>query len=589
MMRMDFKIRLGWLALCLWLGTARGANFTAALDRDTMTLGETATLSLTFEGGSPQNTPTLEVPGLDISSAGTSQNFTLVNGSMSSTVTDTYAVTAQHPGQYTIPALTAEVGGEALTTPPMTLTVLKPDAPSAEDIHAGNEAAFMTLSLPSGKVYVGQELTAELRIYVRDDVQNFGNFQFTGQTADGLLIGKNAQGGRSRTRVGDRVYTVIPLTYALTATKAGQLTLGPFTAQAVVVLPSQNQPNVDPFFRQFFNQGEQKQITLATTTVALDCQPLPEQNKPANFNGAIGNFTLTVSVGPTNVTVGDPVTVRVQISGRGALDSVTLPDQSALPGFKVFPPTVKTEAGNGLGLEGTKTFEEIVTPQTADIHAWPQFSFSYFNPDDGQYHTVAQPPVALTVHSAGTTPMPAFAKTSAPENPAPADILPIKDSPGNLRPAGPPLINQPVFLLFQGLPVMALLAAWLWRRNTDKLANNPRRRRQLAVAQMMSQGLGELKQFAAGNQPDEFFATLFRLLQEQLGERLDCPASAITENVIEEHTLLRQAPGATRDGLRELFQLCNQARYAPVRGTSELNSVAAQFQKVIAELKELRA
>ncbi len=287
--------------------------------------------------------------------------------------------------------------------------------------------------------------------------------------------------------------------------------------------------------------------------------------------------------------MGDPVTVRVQISGHGALDSVTLPDQSALPGFKVFPPTVKTDAGNGLGLDGTKTFEEIVTPQTADIKSWPQFSFSFFNPDDGEYHTVTQPPVALTVHSAGATPMPAFTKTTTPDNQAPADILPIKETAGTLRPAGRPLITQPAFLFFQGLPVMALLAAWIWRRNTDNLANNPRRRRQLAVAQMISQGLVELKQFATGNQPDEFFATLFRLLQEQLGERLNCPASAITENVIDEHSLLRQAPATTRDGLRDLFQLCNQARYAPVRGTSELNSVASQFQKVIAELKEVRA
>jgi hypothetical protein len=41
--------------------------------------------------------------------------------------------------------------------------------------------------------------------------------------------------------------------------------------------------------------------------------------------------------------------------------------------------------------------------------------------------------------------------------------------------------------------------------------------------------------------------------------------------------------------LRELFQLCNQARYAPVRGTSELNSVAAQFGKTIAGLQEVKA
>ena len=109
------------------------------------------------------------------------------------------------------------------------------------------------------------------------------------------------------------------------------------------------------------------------------------------------------------------------------------------------------------------------------------------------------------------------------------------------------------------------------------------------MPELVAAGLVELKQHAAANQPDEFFVTLFRLLQEQLGERLDCPASAITENVVDEHGLLQTAPAALRDALREQFQLCNQARYAPVRGASELNSVAAQFEKLIHELQELKA
>jgi hypothetical protein len=98
-----------------------------------------------------------------------------------------------------------------------------------------------------------------------------------------------------------------------------------------------------------------------------------------------------------------------------------------------------------------------------------------------------------------------------------------------------------------------------------------------------------LQKLAAQNNSEEFFALLFRLLQEQLGERLDCPATAITENVVEENSILRGANETTRSNLRELFQLCNQARYAPVRGTSELNSVAAQFEKAVGELQNLKA
>ena len=300
---------------------------------------------------------------------------------------------------------------------------------------------------------------------------------------------------------------------------------------------------------------------------------------------------MTATAGPTNVTVGDPITVRVQISGRGALDSVTLPPQDAWRDFKTYPPTTKFEPGDQFGFQGTKTFEQIISPQNADVHELPALTFSFFNPDDGAYHTLAQPAVPLIVKAAGASPMPtlAAARNPATENQTPQDILPIKENLGTLAVASPPLVTRPVFLAAQAVPVLAFLAAFVWRKRTDNLANNPRLRRQRAVAALISSGMDDLKKYAAANQPDEFFATLFRLLQEQLGERLDCPASAITENVIDEHPVLRGAPEATLNGLRDLFQLCNQARYAPVRGASELNSVAAQFEKTIAELQEVKA
>ena len=573
-----------WIAPAAW-----AADFTVSLDRDTITVGEQAALSLKFDGVQPQGTPDLPaISGLqsqyvgyrsgNISDGQTISSFTIYN----------YVVVPQRDGQFTIPAMTVNVGGQQLASQPLTLTVTKASAPSAAAVNSGSEISFMKLVMPPGKVYAGQQVAAQLQVYVRDDVENVASFDFTGQNADGFLVGKSAKGNQYRTQIGNHVYTVFPFGYALTATKSGPLTLGPFTANAVVVVPMQNQNDGDPQPWPF-NQVEQKQVSLATEAVKVESLPLPDRNKPANFSGAIGDFTMTASVGPTNVTAGDPVTVHVQISGRGSFDSITLPDQSALAGFKIFPPTVKTELSDQIGLSGTKTFEEIVTPQSADIHEWPQFSFSFFNPDDGRYHTLTQPAVALAVHSAGSTPLPAFAKNSAPENQAPADILPNKENLGSFQSETVPLIARPVFLALQSLPVLAFVAAFIWRKRTDSLANNPRRRRQRAVAQIISSGLLDLKKSAAENKPDEFFATLFRLLQEQLGERLDCPASAITENVIEEQPVLRNAPPATRDGLRELFQLCNQARYAPVRGTAELNSVAAQFQKIIGELQDLQA
>ncbi|HEY5041828.1 MAG TPA: BatD family protein [Verrucomicrobiae bacterium] len=592
-MRFISKISIALVAAALLHGAVFAASFTASLDRDSIMLGEQATLSLTFQGGSPNNMPVLDVPGLSFGrpNTSTSQNINFNTGQMSSTVSITYPVAAQRTGKFTIPALTADVGGQQLTTAPLTLTVTTASAPSTAAVNSGNEVAFLKFDFPKNKIYVGEPEVARLDLYLRDDVSGLNGFQLTSSPTDGFSCGKTAeqQGMRRRAQIGNRVYTVIPISMPLTAVRTGELTLGPFTASLVVVLPSQNGGG-DPFFRMF-NQGEQKQFALATDPVKVDSLPLPAQNQPANFTGAVGNFTMTATAGPTNVTVGDPITVRVQISGSGALDGVTLPPQDAWHDFKTYPPTSKLDTSDQFGFQGTKTFEQIVSPLNAEVHELPPLTFTFFNPNDGQYHTLTEPAVPLAVKAAGATPMPtlAAAQNPAPENQTPQDILPIKDKLGTLENKTVQLVAQPVFLAAQAVPVLAFLAAFIWRKRTDNLANNPRLRRQRAVTQLVRDGLNDLKKFAAANQPDEFFATLFRLLQEQLGERLDCPASAITENVVEENSMLRGAPEATLNGLRELFQLCNQARYAPVRGTSELNLVAAQFEKSIGELQNLKA
>ena len=573
--------------LCLGGARLDAATFTASLDRDTIMLGESTTLSLTFEGGSPKDVPTPNVPGLQIVNAGNSQNFSIINNQMSSTVTVTYSITPRKTGEFIIPELVADVGGLQLTNQPLKLTVTPPNAPPPEAVNSGSEVAFMKLTLPEKEVYPGEVLAARLDVYLRDDVQNFGNFQFTGTPANGFTIGKMVQGPKQRVQIGNRIYTDIPILLALTTGKVGPVSVGPFTASAVIVVPSPDRRR-DVFDRLI---GEQRQVSFATDTLNMKSLPLPTEGAPANFNGAVGDYTMNVTAGPTNVAVGDPITMRVQISGRGALDALTLPDQPAWRDFKAYPPTQNLKTTDQLGIEGVKTFEQIVTPQNTDVHELPAFSFSVFDPGAKTYRTLTQPPVQLAVHSGGTTPAPVIAATKAAnsQTPPPQDILPIKEQFGAFTPAGPPLLTQPAFLAAQSLPVLAWLAAFVWRKRTDNLANNPRLRRQRRVAGLIQSGLSDLRRLAAENNSAEFFATLFRLLQEQLGERLDCPSSSITEAVIDERLVPLGAPEPVLAGLRELFQLCNQARYAPMRTSGELAAVIPQFENAVRELQKVNA
>jgi len=564
------------------------AMFTASLDRDTISLGESASLALKFEGGTPQNVPSLQnVPNLQVAYNGSSQEFTVVNGQSSSSVTYNYTLTPSQPGDYTIPALTVELSGQKLTSQPLLLKVLKANVPPHAAINSGSQLAFLKLQLPKKDVYVGETLTAQLQVYLHSRVQGLNGFQLTPIPADGLTIGKMVQGQRRQTQIGNAVYVMIPIDVALTAVKAGSLSIGPITVSMVLELPSARQRDGWPF--SIFNPTEQKQVSVATESESLQALPLPRDKAPPNFNGAIGNFTMTLTAGPTNVAAGDPITVKIQISGRGSLDSLTLPDQPGWRDFRTYPPTTKVETTDSLGLQGTKTFEQIVTPQNAEVQALPPVSFSFFDPDQKCYRTLTQSAIPLAVTPGGAAPVPTVAAASraSQDSPPVQDIVPNKQRLGTLAQIGPPVPQQRWFLALQGVPLLAFLSAVVWRRRTDMLANNPRLRRQRQVAQIVRAGLEDLRRFAVEKKSDEFFATLFHLLQEQLGERLDVPASAITEAVLEEKLRPHGVAQPVLASLEELFQICNLARYAPIKSSQELAAFIPKMESVLRQLQSL--
>jgi hypothetical protein len=312
---------------------------------------------------------------------------------------------------------------------------------------------------------------------------------------------------------------------------------------------------------------------------------------PANFNGAVGNYKMDFTAGPTNIAVGDPITLKVQITGQGHLEGINLPEMGAWRDFKTYPPTTHVEITDKLGINGSKFFEQIVVPQSTDVKELPAFSFSFFDPEKTNYRTLTQPAMPLTVRPGGSAPTPtvvAAGRTSQANSPPPQDIVPIKQRLGAVAQIGPPLIQQPWFLALQGVPLLAWVSALVWRKRVESLANNPRLRRQRQVAKLIAEGLAELRRLAAENKSDEFFAVLSRLLQEQLGERLDVPATAITEAVIEEQLRPRRAPEAVLVSLQEIFQICNLARYAPIKTSQELAALIPKLETVLKDLQALK-
>jgi len=587
-----------WALVAAWLPLdLPAASFTATIDRDTVTVGDTATLSLKFEGGDPRSIPDLPaIPNLEVVPGASGRNISIINGQMSSIISQDFSLTPKQAGDFLIPALQAEVGGQILRTQPLRLKAVK--APASAASPGGEQLAFFRLLVPKQQVYVGEVIPVEFQVYIRDGVanaenilQNFEAYSGCPIKAEGVSILKTAHAQRRRARAGNAGYGVATLVTAISPVKAGPLTIGSMDVTLPLQLPSGNRRRdvFDPF--GMFQQYEERRVALSAEAQTITALPLPRTNVPPNFNGAVGNYSMTVSAGPTNVATGDPITVRVQISGRGAFDSLALPEQTAWHDFKTYPPTTKIDTSDSLGLQGTKTFEQVVVPQSADIKSLPPVAFSFFDPEAKSYRTLTRPAIPLVVRPGGSAPAPtvALANRGAADNQPPAqDIVHIKPRMGAAAQISLPLAQRPWFLALQGLPVLLWASAALWRRRADNLANNPRLRRRRQVAQIIRTGLSELRDLAAQNKSDEFFAKLVYLLQEQLGERLDLPASAITEAVIEEHLRPRGVPEATLGSLHELFQICNLVRYAPIKTSQELAAIIPKLETVLQALQELR-
>lgn len=570
--RIGFAAILFLFAFCNSVFAA--PSLEAALDRDTISLGESATLSLTFSDVS--SAPQVSLPrvaNLQINYVGQSSQFTMVNGRSSSSISQNYEVTPRAAGEFVIPAIRVNAGGTILSSQPIKLKVVQGAAPDATQEKL---PAFLKLIVPKNQLYVGETVPVEIQLYV----QAATDVNAPQLTSEGFTIGQMPQPNPTRTRVGGEIYNLITFKMPVAATRAGSLTLGPATLSLKLLMGP----------RDFFgNYTEARQVTLRSEPQNVQALPLPTENQPASFNGAIGNFTMQFNAGPTNVAVGDPITLKVQISGRGSLDLISLPAQNDWREFKMYPATSKVESNDPLGLQGTKTFEQIVVPQNSEVKELPAFSFSFFDPGQKKYRTLTHPAIPLVVRPTAATPQPTvFASNANVNEEQPArEIVHIKPQLGELQAVSAPLVRQPWFLILQGAAPLIWIASLILRKRKESLANNPQLRRQREVEQIVKRGLRELSNQAAANESERFFATVFRLLQEQIGERLDLPASGITEEVVEEKLLPMGVSAATLATTQELFQTCNQARYTSQRTSQELSSLIPKVEKAMEELRKI--
>ncbi len=564
---------------------AKEIRFKVSLERNIIAFGQSVQLSFAFQG--TKDVPRPELPEIDsfqLRYRGPSTRMSIVNGRMSSSITHMYSLIPLKTGNFTIGPFSFDYKGDTYISNALNIEVVDSPVssrkssrkPQTEGTELGDRV-FLEMTAGKNRAYMNEVVPLTIKLYVSSlsvrDIQ-YPEFEHEGFLAEEFEKPKQYQEDR-----GGRIYEVIEFNTKLFGTRPGEFSLGPAELKANLLIKKQGRRH-SSLFDDFFRGYETSPIGLRSEALSLNVLPFPEKGKPGGFSGTVGDFDLSVEVSPAEVKEGDPVTVRMVISGNGNFNTVTSPKLKNQEGFKVYDPQI-TQQGN------RKIFEQILIPLSASIRGIPAVSFSFFDPGKERYRTLSKSHIPILVkkrekeEEITIVEAPQAVKKILLKEKLGRDIIYIKESPGRLKKRGDYLYKNPVFLMVQFVPVILFVSAMIIQRRRERLRTDIVYARRLSAPRKAKKGMRKAQYYLKDNKPEDFYGSVYKTLQEYIGDRYHIPAGGITSDIVDTSLKNKTIDEEILVKLKNIFKECDLARFA------SSNLVMADMEKTLKDLGEV--
>ncbi|MEN8263063.1 MAG: BatD family protein [Nitrospirota bacterium] len=558
-------------------------KFEAVLNNNIVSLGQGLQLRLQFTDSTKVPAPELpDIDGFKSRYSGPSTRMSIVNGRMSSSVTHIYRLVPLKTGKFTVGPFSFEHNGDRYVSNALTVEVV--DAASGHRSQQQlrqrvetklKDKLFLTMKAGKSRLYINEIIPLTIKLYVSGI--GIRDIQYPEFSHDGLSSGEFGKPKQYQESRGGIRYDVVEFNTTIFGTKTGELSLGPAKLQANLVIKQQRRRR-SSLFDDFFGYSTEP-VELDSEMITLEVMPLPQEKRPDSFGGAVGDFDFNIEVSPREVKTGDPLTLKMTITGDGNFSTVTSPKLDAAEDFKVYEPQVKSN-------KSKKVFEQILIPLSDAVKEIPDVDFSFFNTEKGIYETISRGATAITVtkpeQQEAITIMEASNTTGRPfvKEKLGRDIIYIKESPGRLKAVNDYLYMNPVFLLLHAVPVILFVFARTTQKRKDRLSTDIGYARRLSAPKKARKGINNAERCLGENSTEEFYDSVHKTLREYIGDRFHIPSGGITADIVDEMLKDMGIDGAVLNGLRNIFQECDMARYAP----SQLSTI--NMENTLKGLKE---
>lgn len=603
----DVVVRLSLAVCCIlpWIyavpavaGQADEVSVRVGLAERTTYVGQPVRCQIVVNGSRESSPPTIPpTPGLTWDFLGgqdqTSSSVVIINGRRTERRTEAYVfwynVTPEVAGRHEIPPISVVVNGRQIQSDPAVLTATPPT--ERDDLK-------VQIEVDNTRPYVGEPIGVKVTLYLRRAVRR-PTFRLPGvndrfeaypgrpgaKTSEGniQLLGMDVPAIRGTDRLDGREYNTYTMSCYLVPLQAGQQQLGPMTLACDVVI------------REgwgMFDSDVTETAVVPSNELTLDVQPVPEAGRPANFTGLVGRYRISSAARPTEVNVGDPITLTVRVQAEGPV--LRKPDirLDAQPGFadafRVSADTPEPET------QGTSlVYQFTIRPQRESVKRIPGIELPCFNTESGSYETVTSDPIDLKVRPTRIVTADDAVSSggnSAAAGPAGVEVSDVSEGIAHNYTAPDELLVHQQFDLrsavFRSPAVIAAIAGppfayavcavWLFVGKSEE------RRR---IARRRSRALGRAKQTMQRGRESTALERVAGAVRGYLADRFDILESALTTE--ECVRLAREVNEEAAAQIAHVLAVCDAAKYGGSAGHNAEGGVESIQQEAIDALMQL--
>ncbi|WP_431132721.1 BatD family protein [Psychroserpens mesophilus] len=524
----------------------------------------------------------------------TSVSQSWLNGKRSYKKTYSYFLAPKKRGSLKINQATIEIDGEVYKTQVVavnvTAAVKRPNDPdNAENV--ASENIHLVAEVSKANPYLNEAITVVYKLYVSQttgvsnwreiDNPRYNDFWSQNINIKGLKIQNGSFNGDDNYR-----YVVLRKT-VLYPQKTGQLEIEPLSLDVTVEVPTNRR---DIFGGRLMTQVN-KRVSAGSRTI--DVKPLPENGKPDNFSGAVGDFKFNVITSKTELNASESLQARVEVTGNGNLKLFELPKLRLPNSLEVYEPEHNENVNTNLGgMQGSISDSYTIVPQYKGKYPVPSISFSYFDLKTESYKTVSSGEIVINVlegpvNTSNSDNNIASTNSGKQNVVLSGDQFAFVKTDANLKPVNTKdFFKSTAFWTSLLLPFLAIPLALVYHkkkeeRNADVFGNKIRKADRLA-----KRYLSEAKKSLG--QKEAFYIALEKALHNYLKAKLHIETSDFSKDKIQ--TLLNERQVNT-DAIQEFISIlehCELARYTPITNV-EMQQDYDKAAKTISIIdKELR-